>query len=46
MVTIDCPFCDGPLPVEDAEPLRCDACSVELAFAADPAPPTEVALAA
>lgn len=35
MLTIDCPFCDLALPVEDGDTVRCDACSVELAFAPD-----------
>jgi primosomal protein N' len=40
MFTIECPFCDEPVRmVANAESVRCEACSVELEFAADVATP-------
>lgn len=45
MLTIDCPWCDQPLAVDDGDTVRCDDCSVELSFAPEPATPV-VALAA
>jgi hypothetical protein len=49
MVEFECPFCDEPVAVEPAAfvaercSLRCDGCSVELAF---DAPAADLALAA
>jgi sarcosine oxidase delta subunit len=38
MITIECPFCDEPVRMDgDANTVRCDACAVELEFAAEPA---------
>jgi hypothetical protein len=38
MVTVDCPFCEGPLDgealLEDGE-LRCDGCSITVELALD-----------
>jgi hypothetical protein len=37
MVTIECPFCDEAVRMDaDADVVRCDACAVELEFAAEP----------
>ena len=38
MVTIDCPWCDERLAVDDGDTVRCDGCRVELAFAPDELP--------
>lgn len=47
MVIVDCPWCDGPLPldVERAE-VRCEACGVVVSLAVDPASPLDLAAAA
>ena len=46
MITIECPFCDEPVRMDgDANAVRCDACAVELEFAAEP-PAAVVAMAA
>jgi primosomal protein N' len=45
MITIECPFCDEPVRMDgDANAVRCEACTVELEFAAEP--PAAVAMAA
>jgi primosomal protein N' len=37
MTTIDCPFCSGPLTIDDAfVTAMCDACGVTSEIAADP----------
>jgi hypothetical protein len=45
MVTIDCPWCDEPMLVDDGDAVRCDGCRLELAFAPDQ-PAVDVAKAA
>jgi hypothetical protein len=40
MDTFDCPFCDGPLTIDEAlVEVHCDACSVTAAIAPDPERP-------
>jgi primosomal protein N' len=47
MVMVECPWCDGPLPLEaDGPGLRCEACSVAVDLAGDPASAPELAAAA
>ena len=37
MVTLDCPWCDGPMALEaDAVDASCDGCSVRVEIAPDP----------
>ncbi len=39
MVTVDCPWCDGPMALEaDAVDASCDGCSVRVEIAPDPVP--------
>jgi hypothetical protein len=39
MVTLDCPWCDGPMALEaDAVDASCDGCSVRVEIAPDPVP--------
>ena len=39
MVTVDCPWCDGPMALEaDAVDASCDGCSVRVEIAPDPIP--------
>jgi hypothetical protein len=39
MITIDCPFCDGPLAMDEAlVTVACDGCGVSIEIAPDPAP--------
>jgi hypothetical protein len=45
MVTIECPWCDQPVALEDGDTVHCDGCQVELSFAPDQ-PIGDVALAA
>ena len=41
MVTLDCPWCDGPMALEtEASDAACDGCSVRVELAPDPIPPT------
>jgi hypothetical protein len=44
MITVDCPWCDGPVALEHADVFRCDGCAVEVELAPDVV--LEVALAA
>lgn len=38
MTTIECPFCDGPLPIEAiGDAVACDGCNVIVDVAPDPA---------
>lgn len=47
MVIVDCPWCDGPVPLEaEGAGLRCEACSVAVDLAGDPASAPELAAAA
>jgi len=46
MTLIDCPWCDAPLPVDTADELRCDACSIAVAISPDAGPLMELAAAA
>jgi hypothetical protein len=40
MITIECPFCDEPVRMEDgADAVRCDGCSVEVEFAREEVSP-------
>jgi len=37
MINVTCPWCDGPMAVDEARPaLECDACAVVVGFAPDP----------
>jgi ribosomal protein S27E len=46
MITIECPFCDEPVRMDDhADAVRCESCAVELEFAPDGAAPV-IAIAA
>ena len=39
MVTVDCPWCDGPMALEvDAVDASCEGCSVRVEIAPDPRP--------
>jgi hypothetical protein len=39
MVTVDCPWCDGPMALEaDAADAACDACSIRVELAPDRLP--------
>jgi hypothetical protein len=39
MVTVDCPWCDGPMALEvDAVDASCEGCSVRVELAPDPLP--------
>jgi hypothetical protein len=41
MVTLDCPWCDGPMALEaGAADASCDECSVRVELAPDPLPAT------
>lgn len=41
MVTLDCPWCDGPMALEaGADDVACDGCSVRVELAPDPLPAT------
>jgi hypothetical protein len=41
MVTLDCPWCDGPMALEtEADGAACDGCSVRVELAPDPMPAT------
>jgi hypothetical protein len=37
MLTIDCPWCDGPVAIEE-DALECAGCAVRVEIAPDPAP--------
>ncbi len=46
MITLDCPWCDGPMALETgAADAACDGCSVRVELAPDPVP-AKAALAA
>ena len=39
MVTLDCPWCDGPMALEtEANDAACEECSVRVELAPDPRP--------
>jgi primosomal protein N' len=39
MLTLDCPWCDGPMTLEAAaDDVTCDGCSVRVELAPDPRP--------
>jgi hypothetical protein len=39
MVTVDCPWCDGPMALEaDADDASCDGCSIRVELAPDRLP--------
>ncbi len=39
MVTVDCPWCDGPMAIEaDADDAACEGCSVRVELAPDRIP--------
>jgi hypothetical protein len=39
MITVDCPWCDGPMAFElDSDDVACDGCSVRVELAPDPRP--------
>ena len=41
MVTLECPWCDGPMALEaDAHDVACEACGVRVELAPDPRPGT------
>ena len=41
MVTLDCPWCDGPMALEaGADDASCEGCSVSVELAPDPLPAT------
>jgi hypothetical protein len=47
MVIVDCPWCDGPVPLEaEGAHVRCDACCVAAEVAVDPASAQDLAAAA
>lgn len=47
MVIVECPWCDGPLPLEaEGAVVRCDACCVAVDLAVDPASTPDLAAAA
>jgi hypothetical protein len=47
MVTVDCPWCDGPVALEaESAVVRCDACRVAVDLAVDPAGAPDLAAAA
>lgn len=47
MDTFDCPFCDGPLTVDESlTEVACDACGVTAQVASDPVHPRQLEPAA
>jgi DNA-directed RNA polymerase subunit RPC12/RpoP len=39
MLTLECPWCDGPVTLEaEADDVACDGCSVRVELAPDPRP--------